>query len=86
MDEVDIAYKNQIIDALNSCNVVELTRLVPAIEEDEAEDYVSEYARLSREIIECIKAGLNTDTLTNRQHEMQKELMNKSHLSGVGKM
>ena len=78
-------YKHQILEALSSKDPDKLTILVPSIEIDEAEDYISEYSMNEKEIMAAIKSGIDCSAVESKQLSIIDELANKSHISGLFK-
>ena len=78
-------YKHQILQALTTNDADKLTMLVPSIEIDEAEDYITEYSMNQREIMEAVKSGIDCSAAESRQLSIIDELANKSHISGLNK-
>ena len=73
-------YKHEILQALDRGNVEKLMDLVPGVEIDEAEDYITEYSMNKREIMVAVKSGIDSSATEVKQLGLIDELANKSHI------
>lgn len=81
MDEVDTAYKNSIVDALNSGNVDKLAELLNGNYEY-AMDQIQRFRELNTITMEKIRSGKSTDSESAEMLEIVESCLSKANLSG----
>lgn len=82
MDTVDYRYKDSIREALQSGDVNRLLELIPSMNQEEAQSYIDQWSRNYQDIMESIRAGLDTMFLDEKTHQILSTLMEKANLSG----
>lgn len=85
MDEVDLRYKDNIRDALQTGNVERLTTLIPGMSEERAKQCITEWKDNYLQTMQKIRNGEDTRKLDDASTNMLYSLLDEAHLSGYHK-
>ena len=82
MDEVDRRYFDNIRDALNSKNVDKLLSVCTSMSEEEAANYITKWNDISNNMMEKIRASIDTTEESQELYDILYGICEKYPLSG----